>query len=50
MWCHIQYPGDIFVSRDSNFFKGTKIGELQALGAHEILAPSDALRRIESEP
>jgi len=43
MWCHIYYNGDIFVTQDNNFHKATKKDRLVALGALEILRPTNCL-------
>ncbi|SRR5712692_1274046 len=45
MWCHIYYNGDIFVTEDENFTT-TKMPDLIALGAGDILEPKDALIKI----
>lgn len=39
-WCHIYYGGDILVTSDNNFHKSKK-GPLLALGAKEIVLPSE---------
>src|SRR6185436_4127143 len=36
MWCHIHYPGDIYVTRDANFHKRSKKPRLESLGARII--------------
>jgi len=46
MWCHIHYSNDIFVTQDNNFHKTTKKAELVALGAQEILRPSECLSKL----
>ena len=42
MWCHIHYGNAVFVTRDSNFLKASKKKALIALGARQILTPSEA--------
>ncbi len=42
LWSHIWYKGDIFVTRDKNFFKRTKKIRLEKLGAKEITYPHEA--------
>ena len=42
MWCHIHYGNAGFVTRDSNFLKVSKKKALIALGARQILTPSEA--------
>ena len=46
MWCHIWYKGDVFVTRDKQFFKETKKPLLEKLGAKEILCPAEAVSRL----
>lgn len=46
MWCHMHYSGDIFATQDGNFHKVTKKARLVALGAQEILKPSNCLSRL----
>jgi len=46
VWCHIYYGGDIFVTQDNNSHKATKKAGLLALGAGEILKPSECLSRL----
>ena len=46
MWCHIKHRGDVFVTRDQNFHKATKKPDLIALGARNILEPSQTLHLI----
>jgi hypothetical protein len=46
MWCHIEYKGDIFVSQDNNFHKKTKKSKLIALGAKNIMTPSECLSEL----
>lgn len=43
MWCHIKYDGDVFVTRDQNFFKRSKGVQLEALGAGSIATPEQAV-------
>jgi hypothetical protein len=45
MWCHIYYNGDIFVTEDENFTT-TKMPDLIVLGARDILAPKNALIKL----
>ena len=47
MWAHIHYGGDVFVSRDSNFFKSSKKPALEKLGANAILMPSVAVEELQ---
>jgi hypothetical protein len=42
MWCHIHYGNAVFVTSDSNFLKPSKKKALIALGARQILTPSEA--------
>lgn len=42
MWCHIRNDGDIFVSRDGNFFEEEKKKRLEHLGAGRIVSPQEA--------
>lgn len=46
IWCHIYYRNDIFVTQDKNFHKATKKSRLVALGARDILKPSECLSRL----
>jgi hypothetical protein len=46
MWCHIEYGGDVFVTRDQNFFKRSKRSQLEALGAGSIATPEQALTQL----
>jgi hypothetical protein len=46
MWCHIHYPGDIYVTRDTNFHKQSKKSRLEASGAGLIATPEQALHAI----
>jgi hypothetical protein len=46
MWCHIEYKGNIFVSQDNNFHKKTKKSKLIALGAKNIMTPSECLSEL----
>jgi hypothetical protein len=46
MWAHISHSNDIFVTSDRNFHKRTKKDRLAALGAHAILTPAMAARRV----
>lgn len=49
LWCHIYYDKDIFVTSDKNFHKLTKRRRLEALGAKQILYPSEAVKRLDLE-
>ncbi len=42
LWSHVYHKRDVFVTRDANFLKKTKLPALSALGAGQILAPRDA--------
>ena len=44
--CHIYYNGDIFVTRDNNFCKTTKLKELITLGLGYILTPQQTIVKI----
>ena len=46
LWCHIYYGNDVFVTRDKNFFKSTKLPEIIKLGSNNILHPINVLSRI----
>ena len=46
MWCHINYGGEVFVTRDRNFFKLSKRSQLEALGAGSIATPEQALTQL----
>jgi len=46
IWCHIHNNNDIFVTQDNNFHKKTKKQKLLALGAQEILRPSECLSKL----
>jgi len=46
LWCHIYYNGDIFVTRDNNFYKVTKLKKLIVLGVGYILTPQQAVIKI----
>lgn len=48
MWCHIHYCNDIFVTNDNNYRKPTKKPRLVALGAKEIMTPSECLLKLKS--
>lgn len=48
MWCHIHCNGDIFVTQDNNYHKATKKAKLVAVGAQEILRPSECLSKLKS--
>jgi len=47
LWSHIWYNGDIFVTRDENFFRQTKKPKLIELGAGKILRPTEAVRMLD---
>ena len=47
LWSHIWYNGDIFVTRDDNFFKQTKKPKLIELGAGKILRPTEAVKMLD---
>lgn len=47
LWSHIWYDGDIFVTRDDNFFKQTKKPKLIELGAGKILRPTDTVKMLD---
>lgn len=47
LWSHIWYNGDIFVTRDDNFFKQTKKSKLAELGARKILRPTEAVEMLD---
>src|SRR5207245_11565393 len=42
LWSHVYHKRDVFVTRDANFLKKTKLPGLAALGAGQILVPRDA--------
>jgi hypothetical protein len=42
LWSHVYHKRDVFVTRDENFLKKTKLAALAALGAGQILIPRDA--------
>jgi len=42
LWSHVYHKRDVFVTRDANFLKKTKLPALTALGAGQIIAPRDA--------
>jgi hypothetical protein len=44
---HIWYNGDIFVTRDDNFFKQTKKPKLIELGAGRILRPAETVKFLD---
>jgi len=46
LWSHIWYNGDIFVTRDSNFFRQTKKSKLIELGARRIMRPKEAVEML----
>ena len=46
MWYPIHSSNDIFVTQDKNFHKTTKKAKLVALGAQEILRPSECLSKL----
>lgn len=46
LWAHIYHHGDIFVSRDRNYFKQGKRRRLEELGAKRICSPEEAVRMI----
>jgi hypothetical protein len=46
LWCHVYHGGDVFVTRDGNFFKATKKSRLEALGPFVIATPEEALAFI----
>lgn len=41
MWCHIKHGNDVFLTRDNNFHKASKVAALVALGARRISTPKD---------
>ena len=41
LWSHVYHKRDVFVTRDGNFLKKTKLPVLAALGAGQILVPRD---------
>lgn len=47
LWSHIWHNGDIFVTRDDNFFKQTKKPKLVGLGAGRILRPAEAVKMLD---
>lgn len=47
LWSHIWYNGDIFVTRDENFFRQTKKSRLIELGAGRILRPTEAVEMLD---
>jgi hypothetical protein len=49
LWSHIWYKGDIFVTRDNNYFKKTKKPDLIRLGTGDILRPNAVLTRIKTK-
>jgi hypothetical protein len=40
LWCHIYNKHDVFLTRDDNFMKPTKLPKLRALGARKICRPA----------
>jgi hypothetical protein len=47
LWSHIWYGGDIFVTRDDNFFRQTKKQKLIELGAGKIMRPAEAVKMLD---
>lgn len=41
IWCHLRNANDVFLTTDDNFRKPTKLPQLVALGAGQILRPGD---------
>jgi hypothetical protein len=41
MWCHLHHGGDVFVSSDKNFHALSKKPRLLAMGAGQIIRPSE---------
>ena len=46
LWCHIYHGGDVFVTRDRNYFKTSKNERLEVLGAGVIARPEEALKLV----
>jgi hypothetical protein len=46
MWCHIHNAGELFVTRDNNFLKRSKMARLEQLGAHSIVRPEGAVAHV----
>jgi hypothetical protein len=47
LWSHIWFDGDIFVTRDGNFFKPSAKPKLIELGAGRILRPAEAVKFLD---
>ncbi|MCW4053198.1 MAG: hypothetical protein NWE78_08345 [Candidatus Bathyarchaeota archaeon] len=47
LWSHIWFNGDIFVTRDNNFFDSTKMPKLIALGAGKIRKPTETVKMLD---
>ena len=47
LWSHIWYNGDIFVTRDDNFFKQMKKPKRIELGVGRILRPAEAVKMLD---
>jgi hypothetical protein len=48
LWSHMHYVGDLLVTSDENFLKGTKLPQLIALGANAIARPTEAANYLEN--